>query len=70
MKRKLFVIGSMSVTLCLLLVSFASAASLVAHSQGGVLSGAPDYDWWHGCSPTSAGRLKANCCLHLTPEQN
>jgi hypothetical protein len=31
--------------------------TLAAHSEG-VLSGdAPDYDWWHGCSPTSAGMM-------------
>ncbi len=25
--------------------------------QGGVLSNSPDYDWWYGCSPTSAGMV-------------
>jgi hypothetical protein len=27
------------------------------HEQGTLLSNAGDYDWWHGCSPTSAGML-------------
>ncbi|MDD3580184.1 MAG: PEP-CTERM sorting domain-containing protein [Desulfobacca sp.] len=34
----------------------AQAANLVAHSQGTYLN-APDYDWWYGCSPTSAGMM-------------
>jgi hypothetical protein len=25
--------------------------------QAGVLPNAPDYDWWYGCSPTSAGMM-------------
>ena len=25
--------------------------------QGGVLSNSPNYDWWYGCSPTSAGMM-------------
>ncbi|UCD30436.1 MAG: hypothetical protein JSV03_08210 [Planctomycetota bacterium] len=27
------------------------------HEQGGNLSSAPNYDWWYGCSPTSAGMM-------------
>ena len=30
---------------------------LVAHSVGGLLPNAPTYDWWYGCSPTSAGMM-------------
>lgn len=42
------------------LVSYFKAADgrvLVRARQGGTLSGAPDYEWWYGCSPTSAGML-------------
>ena len=28
-----------------------------ARRQGGNLSNTPDYDWWYGCSPTSAGMM-------------
>ena len=34
----------------------AHAATLVSYSQGTKL-GAPDYDWWYGCSATSAGMM-------------
>ena len=34
-----------------------AAPELVAHTAGGSLSGAGTYDWWYGCSPTSAGML-------------
>ncbi|MCP4667785.1 MAG: hypothetical protein GY849_15635, partial [Deltaproteobacteria bacterium] len=30
---------------------------LEATQYGGNLSNAPDYDWWYGCSPTSAGMM-------------
>lgn len=38
--------------------SFAGAESLGFYQQGGVtkLAG-PAYDWWYGCSPTSAGMM-------------
>ena len=28
-----------------------------ARSQGGTLSNSPDYRWWYGCTPTSAGMM-------------
>lgn len=31
-------------------------AGITAHVQGGALT-VPDYDWWYGCSPTSAGMM-------------
>jgi hypothetical protein len=34
-----------------------AAPELVAHTVSGSLSGAGTYDWWYGCSPTSAGML-------------
>ena len=30
---------------------------LIAEHMGGNLSSAPDYEWWYGCSPTSAGMM-------------
>jgi len=30
---------------------------LVAHFQSVQVPGMPDYDWWYGCSPTSAGMV-------------
>jgi hypothetical protein len=30
---------------------------LALHREGVTLNNAPDYDWWHGCSPTSAGMM-------------
>jgi hypothetical protein len=29
----------------------------VAEREGGIISGVPDYEWWYGCSPTSAGMM-------------
>jgi len=57
--KRLIVKGSV---ICLLLMVGSAQAGwtvddLVAHVDGGVLSGAPDYDWWYGCSPTSAGMM-------------
>lgn len=38
---------------------------LICHEQGAVsLSGPGDYDWWHGCSPTSAGMMMGYYDLH------
>lgn len=39
------------------MVSIAGAQTFVSHMQGCILPNAPDYDWWYGCSPTSAGML-------------
>ncbi|MEA2084845.1 MAG: hypothetical protein U9O82_11565 [Thermodesulfobacteriota bacterium] len=57
MKRKLYSIGVMTLGLGMLVFSSANAATLVAHSQGATLPNAPDYRWWYGCSPTSAGMM-------------
>jgi len=50
---------SLCVLLCaILIVSPAFAApELVAYNFGGSLPNAGSYDWWYGCSPTSAGML-------------
>lgn len=61
MKKKLSSLGIAAVSLCfsivLLISAPARAYEIVAHSQGAILSDAPDYDWWYGCSPTSAGMM-------------
>jgi hypothetical protein len=50
---------SRCVLLCALLVSSPAFAAmeLVSYSFGGSLSNTSSYDWWYGCSPTSAGML-------------
>jgi hypothetical protein len=55
MKRK--ILGCLMVGLCFLGVHFASAVEVDYYVQGGTLLNAPDYDWWYGCSPTSAGMM-------------
>jgi len=57
MKRKLLLSGSLSMILCLLLVSSASAFRFDVDNYGGTLPNAPDYEWWYGCAPTSAGMM-------------
>lgn len=61
MKKKLSPLGIAVVSLCffsvLLISAPARAYEIAAHSQGTILSDAPDYDWWYGCSPTSAGMM-------------
>lgn len=55
MKRK--ILGCLLVALCFLGASFASAVELGYFAQGITLPNAPDYEWWYGCSPTSAGMM-------------
>jgi len=38
-------------------ITNSSAPELVYHDVGDILSGSPNYDWWYGCSPTSAGMM-------------
>jgi len=47
--------------LVVLLACHPTTASVVLESYqfGAQLSDTPDYEWWHGCSPTSAGMLLA-----------
>jgi len=35
----------------------ADTPGLTSHLQGGVLPSSPDYNWWYGCSATSAGMI-------------
>lgn len=50
---------SLCVLLCAFLVSSPAFAALelVSYSFGGSVPNASSYDWWYGCSPTSAGML-------------
>lgn len=57
MKKRFMLISVIAVGLCLILSPFAGATKIVAHHQGAILANAPDYDWWYGCSPTSAGMM-------------
>jgi hypothetical protein len=47
------------ITICLVcvLTTMAWGREIVAHKAGGSLPGPGTYDWWYGCSPTSAGML-------------
>lgn len=51
------------VTICAALVVLGffatqvSAGEIVVYKQGGILPNAPSYDWYYGCSPTSAGMM-------------
>ena len=69
--RKLFLTASLTIGLCFFIVTLSNAAligtyaidgqEISAHSQGQILpvtlANAPDYEWWYGCSPTSAGMM-------------
>jgi hypothetical protein len=57
MKKRLAVVAAV-VTLCFLGVAFAGADELGFYQESGTntLAG-PSYDWWYGCSPTSAGMM-------------
>jgi len=61
------------VTICVVFGFLLSAAptkaipnidGLVYHIQGDVLANSPDYDWWYGCSPTSAGMIMGYYDIH------
>jgi len=38
--------------------------SVTGYSENGLLADTPDYDWWYGCSPTSAGMLMGYYDIH------
>jgi len=54
--RKLIIAFIVVVAIVLSTNDFA-IASIGFYSQGGVLSNTVNYDWWYGCSPTSAGMM-------------
>ena len=57
MKKK-HLIGITTWAFWLLITSMTYATPYTSYQQGGVtLPDAPAYDWWYGCSPTSAGMM-------------
>ena len=38
--------------------------------QGGTLANTADYDWWYGCSPTSAGMMNTLSSRASAPESS
>ena len=61
LKERLFSISIIMVTLCLFgcYSAIAAALPLSKHGEGVILNNVSDYDWWYGCSPTSAGMMMA-----------
>ena len=57
MKVKNLFFGLTTLLVFLLMIVSVNANELVAYQEGGTLSGAPNYDWWYGCSATSAGMM-------------
>ena len=42
----------------------ADLTELAYQVEGGILSNSPDYKWWYGCSPTSAGMMMGYYDIH------
>lgn len=55
--KRLIALIVVGVTLGFGWASFAGAESLGFYRQGGKNLNGPAYDWWYGCSPTSAGMM-------------
>ena len=53
--RKIIFLAALSMLVAL--PAKADVPGLTSHLQGGVLPNSPDYEWWYGCSPTSAGMI-------------
>jgi hypothetical protein len=51
--------GAAALVVCFLFLSPAFAGQLAYYVQGGVLPNTATYDWYYGCSPTSAGMMMA-----------
>lgn len=63
--RKFFAVGVTIALLCLGGASFAAADTLEYYIQGSTVNLAgPAYDWWYGCSPTSAGMMMGYYDIH------
>lgn len=54
--RKLIIVF-VAVVALVLSTHGSAIASIVSYNQGFNLSNTSNYDWWHGCSPTSAGMM-------------
>lgn len=57
MIKKTILIGVLCLGIALFGAFSAGAAEIGYYVEGGILGNAPDYDWWYGCSPTSAGMM-------------
>jgi hypothetical protein len=55
--KKLFLFVLVVATLCFSGSAWVGAEELGCMKMGGDLPGAPSYDWWYGCSATSAGMM-------------
>jgi len=56
-KVQLMVIAALAVLIALSVCGNAQSVPIESRYQGGQLTDVPEYDWWYGCSPTSAGML-------------
>jgi hypothetical protein len=66
-RQRVLFAATIASVLCLLTVPQAHAELLYdldIHRQGDILSDAPDYVWWYGCSPTSAGMMMGYYDIH------
>lgn len=57
MRSRYFSAATFAKRVYLSAVLLVGASSIADHAEGAVLSNAPAYDWWYGCSPTSAGMM-------------
>jgi hypothetical protein len=64
MSSRVFRLGAGALVALFVLVSSASADTFGYFVQGGVLPDAPAYDWYYGCSPTSAGMMMGYYDIH------
>lgn len=57
MRSRYFSAATFAQRVYLSVALFASTSSIAGRVDGAVLSNVPAYDWWYGCSPTSAGMM-------------
>ncbi|RXK84599.1 PEP-CTERM sorting domain-containing protein [Chlorobaculum sp. 24CR] len=57
MKTRILLTNSLLKRVCLSVALLVGASSISSIAEGEILSNAPAYDWWYGCSPTSAGMM-------------
>jgi hypothetical protein len=61
MRRELILKSIVTIVIAVVLLSSAPVKADISdwasYQQGGILSNSPNYDWWYGCSPTSAGMM-------------
>jgi hypothetical protein len=57
MRSRYFSAATFATSFYLSLALFFGTSIIACRVEGAVLSNAPAYDWWYGCSPTSAGMM-------------